>query len=85
MRLSAPDIECRLAVELMTELLGGFLPSRKRRRLERHLASCPDCTTYLEQVRATIFLTGAIEPEDLDPEALDSLLDVFRIFRSDPA
>jgi anti-sigma factor RsiW len=83
-RLLAPDIECRQAVELMSDYLDHSLSRRRQRRLERHLAACPHCTAYLEQMRITIALTGAMEPEDLDPEVLDSLLDVYRRFRSDP-
>jgi anti-sigma factor RsiW len=82
-RLHAPDIECRQAVELMSDYLDHSLSRRHRRRLERHLAACPHCTAYLEQLRATIALTGALEPDDLEPEVLDGLLEVFRQYRTD--
>lgn len=84
MKLHAPDIECRQAVELVSDYLDRSLSRRQRRRLERHLAGCPNCAAYLEQMRVTIALTGAIEPEDLDPEVLERLLDVFRKFHADP-
>ncbi len=83
MRLTAPDIECRQAVELMSDYLDRALARRYRRRLERHLAGCVHCAAYLEQLRATIELTGRVVPEELDPEVLDGLVMIFRQYRSD--
>jgi anti-sigma factor RsiW len=77
------DIVCQQAVELMSDYLDGALPRRQRRRLERHLADCDVCTEYLEQLRATIALTGSATPEDLDPEVLDGLTDLFRRYRDE--
>ncbi len=63
-RLLPKDLVCRLAVELVTDYLEGALGRRDRRRFESHLRSCPNCRTYLEQIRTTIQLSGAMEPED---------------------
>jgi anti-sigma factor RsiW len=82
-RLTTADIECRQAVELVSDYLDATLSRRKRRRLERHLAKCDDCAAYLEQMRVTIEVTGKIEPDDLDPEMLDVLVDLFRQYRTD--
>jgi hypothetical protein len=38
---------------------------------------------YLDQMRATIAASGAVHPEDLDPQALDDLTELFRQFRGD--
>ena len=46
------DIVCQEAVELVTDYLEGTLPRRSRRRFEAHLRACPNCTAYLEQIRA---------------------------------
>ena len=81
MRLLTADIECRQAVELVSDYLDGALSRRDRRRLERHLAKCDACSAYLEQIRTTIEVTGKIEPDDLDPEVLDGLVDLFRQYR----
>jgi anti-sigma factor RsiW len=77
------DIVCQQAVELMSDYLDGALPRRQRRRLERHLANCDVCTEYLEQLQATIALTGSAAPEDLDPEVLDGLTELFRRYRDE--
>jgi anti-sigma factor RsiW len=77
------DLVCQQAVELVTDYLEGALSKRDRRRLEAHLRSCPNCSAYLEQIRTTIELTGAIEPDDLTPEAQDDLKELYRRWRSE--
>jgi anti-sigma factor RsiW len=81
--LRRKDIVCQEAVELVTEYLEGALPRRERRRFESHLKHCPNCAAYLEQIRMTIALTGAIQSDDLTPEAQAELKDLYRRWRSD--
>jgi anti-sigma factor RsiW len=83
LRLITPSLECRQAVELVSDYLDGALSRRQRRRLEHHLAKCDGCSAYLEQVRQTILLTGEATPSDLSPAALDALVDLFRNYRND--
>lgn len=77
------DLVCRQAVELVTDYLEGSLSRRDRRRFEAHLRTCPNCTAYLEQIRMTIALTGAVEPDDLTPEARSDLTELYRRWRSE--
>jgi anti-sigma factor RsiW len=77
------DLVCQQAVELITDYLEGALSRRERRRLEAHLRSCPNCATYLEQIKMTIELTGSIEPDDLTPEARVDLTELYRRWRSE--
>jgi anti-sigma factor RsiW len=77
------DLVCQQAVELVTDYLEGTLSRRDRRRFEAHIRACPNCTAYLEQIRLTIRLTGAVEPEDLSPEAQADLSDLYRRWRSE--
>jgi predicted anti-sigma-YlaC factor YlaD len=74
---------CQQAVELVTDYLEGSLSRRDRRRFETHLRACPNCTAYLEQIRMTIDLTGAVEPEELTPEARADLTELFRRWRGE--
>ncbi|MGH8974558.1 MAG: anti-sigma factor family protein [Acidimicrobiia bacterium] len=74
-------IVCQQAVELVTDYLEGALSPRDRARFEAHLAGCPHCTEYLEQIRATIAALGRIEPEELAPEARDDLVALYRSWR----
>jgi anti-sigma factor RsiW len=72
---------CREVVELVTEYLEGSLSRADRRRFETHLADCPHCTEYLAQMRATISLTGRLEPDDLTAEMRDDLGELYRRWR----
>ena len=74
---------CQQAVELVTDYLEGALSRRDRRRFEAHLKACPSCAAYLEQIRTTIQLAGAIEPDDLSSEAKQDLTDLYRRWRSE--
>jgi len=81
--LLTPDLACVEVVELVTDYLEGRLTRRQRRRFEKHLAGCPGCSAYLEQMRQTIAAAGLVEPEQLDPEALTELTDLFRRYKQD--
>jgi len=73
---------CRQAVTLMTDYLDGVLPARDVARLEAHLAGCPHCSEYLAQLRSIIDAAGHVEPDDLPPDALDDLVDLYRQWRA---
>ena len=77
------DLACRQAVELVTDYLEGKLSRRQRRRFERHLRGCPHCTTYLEQIRSTVRLAGQLDPEPLDADTRDGLIQLYRRFHAD--
>ncbi|HUF99050.1 MAG TPA: zf-HC2 domain-containing protein [Ilumatobacter sp.] len=72
------DIDCRHAVELMSDYLDGRLDAGHRARLERHLAECPYCVEYLAQLRVVIEALGRAQPGDLSEEALAGLVQVYR-------
>jgi anti-sigma factor RsiW len=48
------DVACRDLVALITDYLDGTLPADWRPALDRHLADCDGCTTYVQQIRSTI-------------------------------
>jgi anti-sigma factor RsiW len=77
------DLVCQQAIELLTEYLEDNLSRRQKRRLERHLRACPNCSNYLEQIRITIRLTGAMEPEELTPDAVDDLTKLYQRWREE--
>jgi anti-sigma factor RsiW len=72
------DLACRELVELVTDYLEGALPEPERARFDAHLGLCDGCHTYVDQMRQTIRLTGALRVEDVAPEAEAALLRVFR-------
>jgi anti-sigma factor RsiW len=79
------DIVCREAVELVTDYLEDALTQAQRRRLEAHLAHCPDCPEYLAQMRAIVALAGSIMPDDLTPRMRGEFISLYRRWRDDEA
>lgn len=47
---------CAQFVELVTDYLEGELDPATEARLTEHLADCPGCEPYLDQLRTTIRL-----------------------------
>jgi anti-sigma factor RsiW len=78
---SRGDYACQEMVELVTDYLDGALTRAQRKRFEAHLAGCPNCTEYLEQMRATIRLTGGLSSEDLTPAMREELTELFHRWR----
>jgi anti-sigma factor RsiW len=75
-------VTCIELVELVTEYLEGSMPADERTRFDAHVSGCEGCTTYLEQIRITIRLTGMLTEEQITPDARDALLGVFRDWRA---
>lgn len=75
-------ITCREFVELATDYLEGRLAAAEHERFEDHLALCPGCQAYMEQLRATLRALGRIPEESLSPAARDELLHVFRDWKT---
>lgn len=76
--MSASPIACRELVELVTDYLEGALDRDTLRRVEEHLAHCPGCSAYLDEMRVTIRLTGRLTEDDIDPVMREALLHAFR-------
>jgi len=72
------DMACNELVELVSDYLERTLPAAERERFEAHLAECPFCTTYVEQMRATVGALGAGVRERLSEDARAGVLDAFR-------
>jgi anti-sigma factor RsiW len=76
-------LDCQDLVELITDYLEGVLPASDQREFEEHLVECDGCTDYVAQMRTTIELTGRLRTDDIDPVAVDRLLEAFRENRHD--
>jgi anti-sigma factor RsiW len=68
---------CRQLVELVSDYLEERLGPRERDRFEEHLAACPDCREYVEQVRHTVGALGDLPEDGLSAAARDELLRAF--------
>ena len=72
------EMACQELVNVITDYLEGTLPESDCARFEAHLATCPACQEYLEQMRALVRLTGSLDANSLEPATVDSLLGAFR-------
>jgi anti-sigma factor RsiW len=73
------EVVCQQWVELVTAYLEGALPRRTRKAIDRHLAGCPHCREYLEQMRVTIRITGELQlDDDVPDDVLEVLMTAFR-------
>ena len=79
------DSTCAEVVELVSDYLDGNLPEPEAQRVADHLAGCPGCTTYFEQVRATSAGLGEVTTDDLPPDLRTSLLEAFKESRDPEA
>ena len=51
--MNQEEIRCIEMVEVVTDWMEGALDDAARTAVEEHLAICPDCVAYLDQLRAT--------------------------------
>jgi anti-sigma factor RsiW len=75
-------LSCRELVELVTAYLEGALSIADRMRFENHLTACDGCSTYVQQMRRTIELTGTLRVDDVSLEAESALLHAFRNWKN---
>lgn len=76
-----PEIVCQQWVELVTDYLEGALPPELHAAADRHLADCPHCREYLQQMRRTIALSGRLRQGDVPADVVDALVSAFEEYR----
>ena len=76
------EIVCKELVELVTPYLEDVLPANERAAIERHLAVCDGCRTYVEQMRQTIRAIGHIPHEPITSSTRDAVLAIFRTWKA---
>ncbi len=78
-----PEIVCQQWVELVTDYLEGALPPKLQQAADRHLADCPHCREYLEQMRRTIAVSARLRDDDVPDDVVDALTQAFAEYRGD--
>jgi predicted anti-sigma-YlaC factor YlaD len=73
-------LTCQELVELVTDYFENALGPGDRARFDAHLAECPGCRLYLDQMQTTLGLIGATAGLEARPE-VSALLDAFRDWR----
>ena len=79
--MATDEMTCKELVELVTEYLEGTLSALDCARFEEHLAECPGCRTYLQQMRQTIRVLGRLPEESLSLDSREELLRAFRTWK----
>jgi anti-sigma factor RsiW len=75
------EIVCQQWVEMVTDYLEGALPPKLQQAADRHLAGCPHCREYLEQMRRTITMASALRDEDVPDDVVEALTRAFSDYR----
>jgi len=78
---SERELTCKELVELVTEYLEETLSATDRTRFDEHLATCPFCQLYVQQMRDTIRTMGHLPESAISPATLDALRTHFRRWR----
>lgn len=76
------DVSCREFVALVTDYLEGALPPQVEAAVAAHLALCPHCEEYLDEIRATIAGLGEVPVESLSERTRTGLREAFRTYRA---
>ena len=76
-------IVCQQWVEMVTDYLEGSLPKALHDAAERHLAACPHCREYLDQMRRTIAVSRRLRQEDVPDDVVNALARAFADYRRD--
>ena len=66
-----------------TPYLEGVLPANEVAAIERHLAVCGACRTYVEQMRQTIGRLATSRTSQLRTRQRDEVLAIFRAWKAE--
>jgi predicted anti-sigma-YlaC factor YlaD len=72
------ELSCQEVVELVTDYLEQALLPDTLAKFEEHVAECPGCDTYIEQVQQTIMMLRKLAEQPVFPETRQELLEGFR-------
>lgn len=70
-------LTCRELTEVITDYLEGRMSIMDRMRFRAHIGMCRHCRAYLDQMKHTIRMLGALPPETIPPDVRDQLLAQF--------
>jgi predicted anti-sigma-YlaC factor YlaD len=72
------QLNCQEVVELVTDYLEQALLPEMQAQFEEHVAECPGCDTYLEQVQQTIMMLRKLSEQQMFPKTKQELVEIFR-------
>ena len=80
--MAGRELTCKEVVEMVSDYLEGALAPEDRVRFEAHIRACEGCTSYLEQMRETIRLTGMLTEAQVPVEQRERLRQAFRDWKT---
>jgi anti-sigma factor RsiW len=80
--MTTTELTCKELVEIVTDYLEDRLSPDEKRRFEHHVAGCKGCRNYLDQMRETIHLVGALREESMPVPMRERMLRAFRDWKS---
>ena len=75
---SQREYACQEVVELVSDYLDGAMTPTQMTAFEVHLNFCDGCFTFLDQVRATAAVAGALPQDEVPDEVVLKLHEAFR-------
>jgi predicted anti-sigma-YlaC factor YlaD len=72
------QLNCHEVVELVTDYLEQALLPEMQAQFEEHIAECPGCDTYLEQIQQTIMMLRKLTEQQMFPKTKQELVEIFR-------
>jgi predicted anti-sigma-YlaC factor YlaD len=81
--LNQDELNCQEVVELVTDYLEQALLPEMQAQFEKHVAECPGCDTYLEQLQQTIMMLRKLAEQPMFPETKQGLLEIFHKWKQE--
>jgi predicted anti-sigma-YlaC factor YlaD len=72
------QLNCQEVVELVTDYLEQALLPEMQAQFEEHIAECPGCDTYLDQMQQTIVMLRKLSEQQMFPKTKQELVEIFR-------
>lgn len=79
------ELSCKEVVGLVTEYLEAALLPAAQARFEEHVADCPGCQAYIQQIQQTIAMLRKLAEDPLFPETRQQLRHLFQTWKNTPA
>ena len=72
----ATDLACVECTDGLTAFQTGLLPEDDRSVVDEHLAACPNCRLFSDQIDATVDFIEAMPPRESTQQVVESLADI---------
>lgn len=77
------ELTCMELVETVTDYFENALSPEEYTRVVEHLAECEGCERYVAQLRETVGALGALQVNEVSPQAHETLFELFREWKQD--